>query len=104
MSIQIQISSLIELSEQMLVAANHAEWLELSKMDRQRRQQVMRLESGEPSTHPIGLAEKLQTLKGLDEDIREIVEQAKEKSGEEYHALIKDRPGLSMYQEKIRET
>jgi|GEM_PF-3676889 hypothetical protein len=103
MSIQIQIGSLIELSEKMLVAAEHAEWLHLSEMDKKRRQQVMGLESGEPSTHPVGLAEKLQVLKDLDEDIRDLVEQAKEKSGEEYHAFKQDQSGLLMYQEKMTE-
>jgi hypothetical protein len=101
MSIQIQVSSLIELSERMLVAAERAEWLHLSEMDKQRRQEVMGLESDEASTHPIGLAEKLQVLKDLDEDIRDIVEQAKEHSSEEYQALQKERTGLSMYQEEM---
>jgi hypothetical protein len=103
MSIQIQVSSLIELSEKMLVAAEHAEWLHLSDMDKERRQQVMELEGGERSTHPIGLADKLQVLKDLDEDIRDVVEQAKEKSGEEYHSFKEEQSGLSMYQEKMTE-
>ncbi len=103
MNIQIQISSLIELSEKMLVAAERAEWLHLSEMDKQRRQQVMGLEGEESSTHPIGLAEKLQVLKDLDEDIRGVVEQAREKSGEEFRSFKEEQSGLSMYQEKMTE-
>ncbi len=103
MSIQIQISSLIELSKKMRTAAEHAEWLHLSEMDKERRQKIMGLETEEASTHPVGLAEKLQELKDLDEDIRDIVEQAKEQSGKEYHTFKKEQSGLSMYQEKITE-
>lgn len=97
MSIQIQLSSLIELSEKMLLAAQHAEWLHLSELDDERRRQVLGLETGEPSTHAIGLGEKLQVLKDLDEDIRETVDQARDESGERYRSLKKEQSGLSMY-------
>lgn len=104
MSIQIQISSLIELSEKMLIAAQRAEWLHVSEMDEERRRQVLGLEAGEPSTQPVGLSEKLQVLKDLDEDIRELVDQARGESGEQYHSLKKEQSGLSMYHGKMTGT
>ena len=97
MSIQTRIGSLIELSEKMLQAARHAEWEHLSRLDSERRRQILELETGEPSTHASGLGEKLQILKDLDEDIREVVEQARKHSGNQYHSVKNDRSGLTMY-------